>query len=161
MIAGVRVRDLERLSPRVLSGVLPRLYRDAMVYESWEGSHNVLVTQVLTDLRRLPILDEVDRWLRTTVASVADGALAARLDHELDAALGATRSCMVDPVLGAWQFRDVVGRIGVLAEACLLAAAGDEPMARHLLATRLAAGYRPELDPDLVGRVAAVLDASG
>jgi HAD superfamily hydrolase (TIGR01490 family) len=26
MIAGVRVRDLERLSPRVLSGVLPRLY---------------------------------------------------------------------------------------------------------------------------------------
>ncbi len=26
MIAGVRVRDLERLTPRVLSGVLPRLY---------------------------------------------------------------------------------------------------------------------------------------
>ena len=26
MIAGVRVRDLERLSPRVLAGVLPRLY---------------------------------------------------------------------------------------------------------------------------------------
>src|SRR6266566_4922835 len=26
MIAGARVRDLERLSPRVLAGVLPRLY---------------------------------------------------------------------------------------------------------------------------------------
>src|SRR5438132_12156608 len=26
MIAGVRVRDLQRLSPRVLAGVLPRLY---------------------------------------------------------------------------------------------------------------------------------------
>jgi len=30
MIAGVRVRDLERLSPRVLSGVLPRLYPEML-----------------------------------------------------------------------------------------------------------------------------------
>ena len=25
---------------------LPRLYRDAMVFESWEGTHNVLCAQV-------------------------------------------------------------------------------------------------------------------
>ena len=68
---------------------------------------------------------------------------------------------MADAVAGAWQFRDVVGRIGLLAEACLLAGAGDEAMARHLLATRLAPGYRPEDDPDLIGRVQAVLDGSG
>ena len=30
MIAGVRVRDLERLSPRVLAGVLPRLYPEML-----------------------------------------------------------------------------------------------------------------------------------
>ena len=141
--------------------ILPRLYRDAMVYESWEGSHNVLVAQVLTDLRRLPILAEVDRWLRATVTSVADASLAARLGEELDAALTATRTCMADGVVGAWQFRDVVGRIGLLAEAGLLAGAGHEAMARHLLTTRLAPGYRPEEDPDLIGRVQAVLDDAG
>src|ERR1700686_2546065 len=30
MIAGVRVRDLQRLSPRVLAGVLPRLYPEML-----------------------------------------------------------------------------------------------------------------------------------
>ena len=32
---------------------LPRLYRDAIVFESWEGTHNVLCAQVLRDLSRL------------------------------------------------------------------------------------------------------------
>ena len=68
---------------------------------------------------------------------------------------------MADTVVGAWQFRDVVGRIGLLAEACLLAGAGEEAMATHLVTTRLTPGYRPEDDPDLVGRVEAVLLASG
>ena len=140
--------------------VLPRLYRDAMVYESWEGSHNVLVAQVLTDLRRLPILDEVERWLRGLVGSVADDSLAAQLGEAIDAALGATRTCMADAVVGAWRFRDVVGRIGLLAETCLLAVSGDDAMSRHLVATRLTPGSRPEDDPDLVDRVEAVLAAS-
>ena len=133
-----------------------------MVYESWEGSHNVLVAQVLTDLRRLPILDEVDRWFAHRGG--VDGRRARwppGSAEELDAALDATRSCMDDPVVGAWQFRDVVGRIGLLAEACLLAAAGEEALARTWWPTRLTPGYRPEDDPDLVGRVEAVLHASG
>src|SRR6185295_10847139 len=36
---------------------LPRLYRDAIVFESWEGTHNVLCAQVLRDLGRLDALD--------------------------------------------------------------------------------------------------------
>lgn len=36
----------ERFSP------LPRLYRDAVVMETWEGPHNVLFTQALRDMRR-------------------------------------------------------------------------------------------------------------
>ena len=32
---------------------LPRLYRDAIVFESWEGTHNVLCAQVLRDLAKL------------------------------------------------------------------------------------------------------------
>ena len=130
------------------------------VYESWEGSHNVLVAQVLNDLRRLPILDEVDRWLRAAVAACADGDLATRLGEELEGVLAATRSCMVDASVGDWQFRDVVGRLGLLAEACLLAEAGEDALARHLFTTRLANGYRCGDDGDLVARVQEVLSLS-
>jgi alkylation response protein AidB-like acyl-CoA dehydrogenase len=34
---------------------LPRLYRDAVIQETWEGPHNVLLTQALRDLDRLQI----------------------------------------------------------------------------------------------------------
>jgi hypothetical protein len=43
--------------------VLPRLYRDAVVYESWEGTHNVLCAQVQRDCARLHLLDDVVRWI--------------------------------------------------------------------------------------------------
>ncbi|MFT4977129.1 MAG: acyl-CoA dehydrogenase [Myxococcota bacterium] len=35
--------------------VLPRLLRDNVVYENWEGTHNVLCAQVLRDARRLGV----------------------------------------------------------------------------------------------------------
>lgn len=35
--------------------VLPRLWRDCIVLESWEGTHNVLAAQVLKDLRRFEL----------------------------------------------------------------------------------------------------------
>jgi alkylation response protein AidB-like acyl-CoA dehydrogenase len=39
----------ERFSP------LPRLWRDSIVMETWEGPHNVLFTQVLRDMRRFRV----------------------------------------------------------------------------------------------------------
>ena len=47
---------------------LPRLYRDSIVFESWEGTHNVLCAQVHRDCVRLDLLDTVFAWI--------DGALA-------------------------------------------------------------------------------------
>ena len=35
--------------------VLPRLYRDSIVIESWEGSHNVLCQQILRDMTRYQV----------------------------------------------------------------------------------------------------------
>ncbi len=43
MIAGVRVRDLERLSPRVLAGVLPRLYPEMLARAYAHQDAGVLV----------------------------------------------------------------------------------------------------------------------
>ena len=39
--------------------VLPRLWRDAIVFESWEGTHNVLCAQVARDLERFGTLELV------------------------------------------------------------------------------------------------------
>ena len=56
MIAGVRVRDLQRLSPRVLAGVLPRLYPQmlARAYEHQDAGRLVYIltaaSQEMADL---------------------------------------------------------------------------------------------------------------
>lgn len=141
--------------------VLPRLYRDAMVYESWEGSHNVLVAQVLSDLRRLPIVDVVVDRLTSAVSAATDNRLAARLRDELAAVRASTTRCMDDEAAGTWLFRDVVDRAGALAEAALLVEAGEEEMAWHLVLTRLTPGYRAEDDAGVAGRVQTILAAMG
>jgi hypothetical protein len=52
---------------------MPRLYRDAVVFESWEGTHNVLCAQVRRDCVRLGLMDVVSEWVKSelslTVAS--------------------------------------------------------------------------------------------
>ncbi len=108
--------------------VLPRLYRDAMVYESWEGTHNVLTAQVLNDLRRLPLLDEVvdpAEPLPRPGRRVGGGEAAVR--GLLGTAVEDARRCVIDPAYGAWHFRAVLDRLGVLAEAAYLLEAGEVP----------------------------------
>jgi len=141
--------------------VLPRLYRDAMVYESWEGSHNVLVAQILNDLRRLPILDIVAARLRRCASAATDRRLGAHLEQELTAEMASARECMEDETFGSWHFRDVAGRIGVLAEAAFLVEADEEEMAWHLLLGRLTPGYRAEDDAGMIDRVHTILAAMG
>jgi alkylation response protein AidB-like acyl-CoA dehydrogenase len=38
---------------------MPRLWRDAIVFESWEGTHNVLAAQVIRDIERMDALELV------------------------------------------------------------------------------------------------------
>ena len=61
---------------------------------------------------------------------------------------------------GAWHFRDVVDRLGVVAEAALLAGADEPSLARHLLVGPTGPGVDPG-DAGLAGRVEDVLDAMG
>ncbi len=142
--------------------VLPRLYRDAMVYESWEGTHNVLVAQVLTDLGRLPILEVVADRLHHHLDGARDHELAASVAKGLDEAIDDARHSVADATFAAWQFRSVLDRIGVLAETALLIGAGEESLARHLsLAVPGGAADRMHAadTADLSGRVGAVLAA--
>ena len=133
--------------------VLPRLYRDAIVYESWEGTHNVLAAQVLNDLRRLPLTSVASARLGATIEAGSLGdVLAPRLATTI---LGLER-CRDDNEFAAWHLRDLLDQLGLIAEAALLDAAGPAS-ARHLAITS-APGYDALVDHGLAARVAAVLD---
>ena len=61
----VRNTQMARLAMEVFGGngaiesfsIIPQLYRDAMVLESWEGTHNTLVQQVMRDSQRYQLHD--------------------------------------------------------------------------------------------------------
>lgn len=131
--------------------VLPRLYRDAIVYESWEGTHNVLVAQVLNDLRRFPILDAVEARA-TELATSGPAGLGAVLDETLTG----LRRAVTDPHFGAWHARALLERVVLVFEVGLLAG-HDDAAAEFLYRDRLDRGYVAVDDPGFAGRVAAVL----
>jgi acyl-CoA dehydrogenase len=66
---------------------LPRLYRDSIVFESWEGTHNVLCEQVRRDCVRFGLMDVVVEWIQRELSLVqgSSGAdvdlVRAALDH--------------------------------------------------------------------------------
>ena len=114
---------------------LPRLYRDAIVFESWEGTHNVLCAQVLRDLARLDAVDLVAE------RAGASEELAARL-----------RRSVADPGAGALHVRRQLDRLVRSLQVAELR--GTEPAAAELLARRhLVPGWDPETDsgyPELI-----------
>ena len=55
--------------------VIPRLLRDNVVYENWEGSHNTLMMQVLRDMARLGVGEAFARDLGRRIALLALGPL--------------------------------------------------------------------------------------
>jgi hypothetical protein len=80
---------------------LPRLYRDAMVYESWEGTHNVIAQQVLNDSVRLDLLNVVGGRLESF------GPLTEAAKH----ALADGQHALDDRDWGALHFRNVLDRL--------------------------------------------------
>jgi acyl-CoA dehydrogenase len=120
---------------------LPRLYRDAIVYESWEGTHNVLCAQVLRDLGRLDAVDLV-----VERAGDADGELAERLRRSVD-----------DADHGALHVRRQLDTVVRAVQAAALRRLGADAAAELLVRRHLTPGYEPERDPDYGELVDAVL----
>ena len=108
---------------------LPRLYRDAVVFESWEGTHNVLCAQVRRDCVRLGLLDVVAEWVKSelatvsaTVASAADQVRQAleRLEPEL-------AKTVENPVNSDASFRRQLTALMRIVQATCLLRQGDQP----------------------------------
>jgi alkylation response protein AidB-like acyl-CoA dehydrogenase len=119
---------------------LPRLYRDAIVFESWEGTHNVLCAQVLRDLGRFAAVElAVER--ADAPAEVADG----------------LRRAVEDPEWGALHGRRQLDRLVRSLQISTLQES-DPPAAELLERRHLIPGWQPESDPgypDLIERTLA------
>lgn len=142
--------------------VLPRLYRDAVVYESWEGTHNVLVAQLLRDVGKLPILDVV-RARATEMLESSEREAAALAGRALGSALDAADRAIREPGFGAVHFRRVLDRLVCVIEVGTLLRDATErstAAADMLARLRLDRAYQPEEDPDFVRRVDALATTS-
>jgi acyl-CoA dehydrogenase len=122
---------------------LPRLWRDAIVFESWEGTHNVLCQQVLRDLRRLDALDAVLERIGGDAAELAD-----RL-----------RASVEDPERGSLHIRRQVETLVRAVQAAALRRIGEEAVVELHLRRHLTPEYDPERDPDYPELLDAVLGA--
>jgi alkylation response protein AidB-like acyl-CoA dehydrogenase len=123
--------------------VLPRLLRDNVVYENWEGTHNVLRAQVLRDCARLGVHRGFFAELRERLPEDA-GALDAD-EAELEAILAG------DADLGALRFRRLADRMATWVQLAGLARAESlsaeaQLTRRHLGPLPLDAAYLALLD---------------
>ena len=90
--------------------VLPRLWRDCIVLESWEGTHNVLAMQVLKDLHRFNLHEPYSRYIAGMGASAATRERAAVDREETErvlrlppAAASLEVRALVDRLMVTWQ----------------------------------------------------------
>jgi acyl-CoA dehydrogenase len=112
--------------------VLPRLWRDAIVFESWEGTHNVLCAQVARDLDRFGTLELVlDR----------SRGVEPRIDAALDSLFERMRE--PDPLHIRRQLDTLVRAVQGAALVRANAPTVELHIRRHLVA-----GYDPERDPE-------------
>jgi hypothetical protein len=132
---------------------LPRLYRDAIVFESWEGTHNVLCAQVLRDLTRLE--DGVDLVLRRLRCPSNTVLLGEEAIEELGPRL---RTSVADPAHGALHFRRQLDRLVRIVQVTRLSNTVS-PAAAELVAKRhgLVPGWTPETDPNYPALIDRVL----
>jgi acyl-CoA dehydrogenase len=153
---------------------VPRLYRDAVVFESWEGSHNVLCLQAARDMQRYGLHQQLLAYL----GGLLDGVTRPELAGPQDLIVGQMEHGQrrLEQVLrGSPEFhqthvRRVIDQLALLVQAaCLLAEADwelsqgldtDKPAALAFFINRyLRAGYEPMEDGAYLDRLAKLVEA--
>lgn len=88
--------------------ILPRLYRDAIVLESWEGSHNTLCLQILRDFTQRGLHQAWLNDVRSLIAEIQSPQLAAH--QERASALLKTTEASIDQMLHSPETADLLIR---------------------------------------------------
>lgn len=135
--------------------VLPRLLRDMIVCEAWEGGHNVLCAQAYKDSRKLGLHESMFGYLEQ-LGGPSERLSSARERWE--------RLLSAPPELASLHVRDVADEIRPLAQAAALRAQsqadGSDPLLPtvidHLLTTS-ARDWDPLDDAGLAARIGALV----
>ena len=138
---------------------LPRLYRDAIVFESWEGAHNVLVEQVRRDAARFELVPLVIADLRGRLDALQPSEETAFVVAALAELEPRLQRGLEEPL----HFRRLLGElVRALQATWLLVEASTDPesekadVAAFFIRRRVARDYHPETDgayPALIDRV--------
>lgn len=136
--------------------VLPRLLRDMIVCEAWEGGHNVLCAQAYKDSVKLRLHEPMFECLADLGA---DPQGLSRVQQRWEQLVEG------DSTLALTHIRDVADELRPIAQAAILRAQsrGQAPLlddcATHLLLVR-SPGYDPLQDTQLMARVARILQST-
>lgn len=134
--------------------ILPRLYRDFIVIESWEGTHNVLCLQVLRDITRYQLHEPFMRFIEAQLAQNPNPAIAAAADRAMQR-LG--QLAMYDENYAHAHIRRVVDLMGDVAQAALLQADAEPEIAEYFVNKRLKPDYDPMLDDTYLPRLERIM----
>jgi len=136
---------------------LPRLYRDAIVFESWEGTHNVLVEQVRRDSARFDLLPLVLADLRGRLTALTPTDEVATVSAALDGLQPRLEWGLAEPL----HFRRQLGELHRAAQATFLLAEADgdaESEKAEVAAFFIRRRLRRDYDPEADGGYASLID---
>jgi hypothetical protein len=113
---------------------MPRLYRDAIVIESWEGTHNTLCAQVLRDFTSRGLhrrwLDQLDEEIDAIENRHLEGPAARAHQLHGEVARRIERLLAADPPTASAHVRSVVDRMCRLTDWVALTAQADWELER-------------------------------
>ncbi len=175
-ITSIRGTEIVHRAIEVLGGngaiesfsILPRLYRDMVVLESWEGTHNVLCLQVLRDIQRYGLHEPFVRWINALLSSATHPDLAAWVT-KTENALALTldllgRMAAHDAMYAQAHARRLADSFALVAQAALLLAESQWELAHgyptvkpeaaaYFINRHLVTGYDPARDEAYLARI--------
>ena len=101
--------------------ILPRLYRDSIVIETWEGTHNTLALQIARDGARFPFRDYLSKNILQRIELIQKKGLkdtAAWLQSEWKNTEPGLAH-LADPAWMASKARTLTDRLGALLEVAI------------------------------------------
>jgi alkylation response protein AidB-like acyl-CoA dehydrogenase len=135
---------------------LPRLYRDSIVFESWEGTHNVLCDQVRRDCVRLGLLDVVVDWIQVELAQIpkSHGDNVDLVRKELGEIMSGLKKTLASSESSSFR-RQLVQLVRIIQATCLLRS--DTQVSSPFIRIHLVP-QTPSVDPTWLPFLDAVLD---
>ena len=131
--------------------VLPRLLRDSMIIETWEGPHNTLCLQIVRDAARSHVLERWQSEISQCLETWPDGFMSytrTRVEQffrEVEGLISSER--FQDETWASAHARRLVDRLGALLEVAWMAQTAGRHSGRDWTASLLTAAARYRLLP--------------